>query len=119
MILTSKVIAIDHDNTVPAGYDSERELKVVMDILLFKGRTAEESIALSQEEIANALNGELWQQFFRVFIAEIVPLIRASGQQRAARSLVEEVQDSPANFIGGDGIHRHFSKGSNFVRNPW
>lgn len=65
-------------HTVPVGYGSDGEPKVVMDILLFDRMTAEQSIAHAKRKLENRPRRDGWQTAYRMYAKEIVPLIRAS-----------------------------------------
>jgi hypothetical protein len=72
-------------HTVPVGFDSSGEPRVVMDILLFEGMTAEESIDLTKRKpvrrITGASGNRQWEALYAVFLKRIVPLIRADACQ--------------------------------------
>ena len=72
-------------HTVPVGFDRDGKPKVVMDILLFEGMTAEESIDLTKRKpvrrIPGAKAGRQWKALYAVFLKRIVPLIRADACQ--------------------------------------
>jgi hypothetical protein len=70
-------------HTVPVGYGPDGEPSVVMDILLFDRKTAEESIARAQQQLEGAKDGAWWDQVFLEFIGHFVPLLRASSAQDA------------------------------------
>lgn len=68
-------------HTVPIGYGPKGEAKIVMDILLFDGMTAEESVALATRKMHDAPQAKGWNEAFQLFAAQIVPLIRAEAMQ--------------------------------------
>ena len=45
-----------------------------MDILLFKGMTAEQSLALATEKVNGAPAAERWEEVFRLFISVVEPV---------------------------------------------
>jgi hypothetical protein len=49
-----------------------------MDILLFEGMTAEQSLALATEKVNGAPAAERWEQVFRLFISVVVPALGAA-----------------------------------------
>ncbi len=66
-------------HTVPVGYGPDGEPNVVMDILLFDNKTAEESIAYAEEKLEGAEEGAEWNCVFQTFIIHFFPLLRASA----------------------------------------
>ena len=72
-------------HTVPVGYDAEGNPRVVMDILLFDSHTAEQSIALAQEDFPKLKPGakerESWDKFFVKFIDVMVQAIRLRAKE--------------------------------------
>jgi hypothetical protein len=78
-------------HTVPVGFDATGEPKVVMDILLFRHKSAEESIEQTRRKApCRAAIGEPdeeWKKTYAAFIEQIVPMIRtyAKHRQEAAR----------------------------------
>ena len=66
-------------HTVPVGFE-DGEPRVVMDILLFDGMTAEASIEFSRREVANASDGKEWDNIFEYFVGWMVPLLRAVAE---------------------------------------
>lgn len=71
-------------HTVPVGYGQDDEPAVVMDILLFDSKTAEESIAFAMQKSDKAPEGKGWDEFFRLFVNKMVPLIRVDARKAAA-----------------------------------
>jgi hypothetical protein len=72
-------------HTVPVGYDSNGNPRVVMDILLFEFRTANDSIALAQEDFPRLRPGpkvrKAWDQLIRHFLSEIVPALKTRARE--------------------------------------
>jgi hypothetical protein len=66
-------------HTVPVGYDAEGNPRVVMDILLFDFHSAEQSIALAQEDFPklkpSAKDRKSWDKCFATFIKMVVPAL--------------------------------------------
>jgi hypothetical protein len=48
-----------------------------MDILLFEGMTAEQSLALATQKVNGALAAEGWERGFQLFVSVAVPALRA------------------------------------------
>lgn len=66
-------------HTVPVGYGRNGQPAVVMDILLFDCKTAEESIAFAMQKSDKAPEGKGWNECFGAFLMKIVPLIHATS----------------------------------------
>jgi hypothetical protein len=64
-------------HTVPVGYGPDGRPVVVMDILLFEGMTAEESLALATKKLAAAPAAQGWEDGFQMFTSTMVPALRA------------------------------------------
>jgi hypothetical protein len=64
-------------HTVPAGCGADGRPEVVMDILLFEGMTAEQSLALAKTKLNGAPAAEGWEEGFRLFTSTMVPALRA------------------------------------------
>jgi hypothetical protein len=64
-------------HTVPVGYGPDGRPAVVMDILLFEGMTAEESLALATKKLAGAKPAKGWAEGFKLFKSTMVPALRA------------------------------------------
>lgn len=64
-------------HTVPVGYGPDGKPVVVMDILLFEGMTAEESLALATKNLAGAPDIKEWDDDFQMFGSLMVPTLRA------------------------------------------
>ncbi len=73
-------------HTVPVGYGPDGEPKVVMDILLFEGMTAEESIALAMKKRKGADDTSCWEEAFQLYVAQIVPLLREAAEASSERA---------------------------------
>lgn len=71
-------------HTVPVGYGPDGQPKVVMDILLFSCKTAEESIALCNVKVEQAPEGKGWNEIFQLYVRKIVPLLRATASPSVA-----------------------------------
>ena len=72
-----------------------------MDILLFEGMTAEQSLALATEKVNGAPAAERWEEVFRLFISVVVPALRAAtGATLLRRQRDDLVLDYGA--VGGD-----------------
>jgi hypothetical protein len=72
-------------HTVPVGYDSNGNPRVVMDILLFGFRTANESIALAQEDFPPLKAGpkvrKVWRQLTGLFVSGIVSALKTRARE--------------------------------------
>ncbi len=66
-------------HTVPVGDGPDGEPSVVMDILLFDSKTAEEPIAHAQQKLEGTEGGAGWDRVCQAFIDHFVPLLRASA----------------------------------------
>jgi hypothetical protein len=64
-------------HTVPVGCGADGKPAVVMDILLFEGMTAEQSLALAREKVNGAPAAAGWEEGFRLFVGLLVPALRA------------------------------------------
>jgi hypothetical protein len=64
-------------HTVPVGYGPDGKPAVVMDILLFEGMSAEQSLALATEKVNGAPAAEGWEEGFKVFTRTMIPALRA------------------------------------------
>ncbi len=64
-------------HTVPVGYGPDGKASVVMDILLFEGMTAEQSLALATKKVNGASAAEGWEDGFQLFVRLLVPALRA------------------------------------------
>ena len=64
-------------HTVPVGYGPDGKPAVVMDILLFEGMTAEQSLALATQKVNGAPAAGGWDQGFQMFTSTLVPALRA------------------------------------------
>jgi len=64
-------------HTVPVGFGPDGHPKVVMDILLFEGMTAEQSLALATKKFNRAPATEGWKESFQMFVNMMVPALRA------------------------------------------
>ena len=64
-------------HTVPVGYEPDGKPAVVMDILLFEGMSAEQSLALATEKVNGAPAAGGWQEGFKMFTKTMVPALRA------------------------------------------
>jgi hypothetical protein len=53
-------------------------LRAQMDILLFEGMTAEQSLALATQKVNGAPAAERWEEVFRLFISVVVPALGAA-----------------------------------------
>jgi hypothetical protein len=88
-------------HTVPVGYDTEGNPRVVMDILLFDDHTAAESIALAQQDMptlrAPAKIRKLWGKLIQAFIDKVVPKLKARA--RALRQSRGNRNGSGANMV--------------------
>jgi hypothetical protein len=70
-------------HTVSVGYDASGEARVVMDILLFDGFTAEQSLAhtrLTGSETSPDVREDR-DATFDFFVTEVVPLLKARAQE--------------------------------------
>lgn len=67
-------------HTVPVGYDHDGHPKIVMDILLFDHKSAEESIANTQRKglpgLADPIGTKQFQTLYELFTQNVVPTIR-------------------------------------------
>ena len=79
-------------HSVPVGYGPDREPRVVMDILLFDSKTAEESIAFAMKKLDDPPNCEQWAKLFELFVNHRVPTIRAIALEVDGRAMDEEGQ---------------------------
>jgi hypothetical protein len=70
-------------HTVPVGYDPSGEARVVMDILLFDGLSAEQSLAHTrlQGSETSADVREDREAAFDFFVTEVLPLLTARAQE--------------------------------------
>jgi hypothetical protein len=77
-------------HTVPVGFDSSGKPSVVMDILLFDGMTAAESIALTKTKPVRRITGaradRQWKTLYALFVKRIVPLLRAAASQPSSQA---------------------------------
>jgi hypothetical protein len=64
-------------HTVPVGCGADGKPAVVMDILLFEGMSAEQSLALATEKVNGAPAAGGWQEGFKMFTKTMVPALRA------------------------------------------
>jgi hypothetical protein len=64
-------------HTVPVGCEAEGKPAVVMDILLFEGMTAEQSLALATEKVNGAASAKGWEECFKIFTKTMVPALHA------------------------------------------
>jgi hypothetical protein len=64
-------------HTVPVGYGPDGKPEVVMDILLFEGMTAEQSLALATKKLNGGSAAERGDQDFQMFTSTLVPALRA------------------------------------------
>ena len=64
-------------HTVPVGYGLDGHPKVVMDILLFEGMTAEESLVLATKKGNGVPAAKGWEEGFQLFLTTMVPALRA------------------------------------------
>ena len=64
-------------HTVPVGYQPDGTAAVVMDILLFEGMTAEQSLALATQKVNGTPTAEGWEEGFQLFVRLLVPALRA------------------------------------------
>ena len=71
-------------HTVPVGFGPECKPKVVMDILLFDSKTAEESISHAKIMVDNAPESRGWETCFKLFISKMVPVLRATVRKAEA-----------------------------------
>ena len=60
-------------HTVAVGFDEEENATFVMDILLFEGRTAEESLELTRMESQIPVESNM-NEMFRVFVDGMQPI---------------------------------------------
>ena len=67
-------------HTVPVGYDADGNPRMVMDILLFARKTAEESIEFAMREVDEAPAAEGWNEAFQAFCDVAVPLLRDTAE---------------------------------------
>jgi hypothetical protein len=74
-------------HTVPVGYGPDGRPRVVMDILLFGRRTADESIQLAQQitvDTPEVRRTELmWETFYDYFVVNLVPVLKARARELA------------------------------------
>ena len=90
-------------HTVPVGYGADGEPEVVMDILRFDAKTAEESIAATQEKVDPPDVVAAWDQTFRAFISEKVPVLRASATPSPDAGASSATKDPAARPTGNAG----------------
>src|SRR5262245_822069 len=64
-------------HTVPVGYGPDEKPAVVMDILLFEGMTAEQSLALATQQVNGAPAAEGWEESFQSFISLVMTALHA------------------------------------------
>jgi hypothetical protein len=88
-------------HTVPVGYDSQGNPRVVMDILLFGHFTAEESIAHTQKVIKKLKPSEKvrkgWEAGQEKFVTVIVPLLRQRAQELRQHAVLGTVLNRRSN----------------------
>jgi hypothetical protein len=65
-----------HLHTVPVGYEPDGEAVVVMDILLFEGMTAEQSLVLATEKANGVPSAQGWEECFKMFTKTMVPALQ-------------------------------------------
>jgi hypothetical protein len=73
-------------HTVPVGYGPDGSPKVVMDILLFDGMTAQKSIAQAMRTLEGAPAHEGWEDVFAVFVEVMVPRLRTAPSEKPLSS---------------------------------
>lgn len=64
-------------HTVPVGSGPDGKPAMVMDILLFEGMTAQQSLALAMKKLIRAPAATGWDKGFQMFVGTMVPALRA------------------------------------------
>jgi hypothetical protein len=64
-------------HTVPGSYGPDGPPEIVMDILLFEGMTAEQSLALGTNKVNGAPAAEGWEEGLPLSVSKMVPALRA------------------------------------------
>ena len=102
-------------HTIPVGFDLEGVPRVVMDILLFDGLTAEQSIRFASAKVDMEPSRQ-WEMVFEAMEKTMVPLIRATCARRgigfedsAIRSAADALMVVTADAPGGSDRYRRVS----------